>query len=207
LSRTYQRRYWSLVFRFAAKVKVLGVPVGTLFAEHPRSELFSKTRAALALISEFDPRQLHRLQRLVAGIFIFDETGPLGAWMRGPKLIRLNEAYIASLDTTDADVAATIVHETMHAWLEARGFEYRAERRRRMEAICFRAEAAFARRLPDGEALGNYYEERAAEVLAQSDGDWSDVAFLEMHVARLRALNMPEWVVEWFARRGGRRAA
>jgi hypothetical protein len=207
LSRTFQRHYWSLVFRFAAKEQVAGVPVATLLPERPRLELAAKSRAALGLIAEFDPRQLRRLKQLVAGVFIFDDTGPVGAWMREPRLIRLNEKFVAAPDTADAEVAATIVHETTHAWLEARGFVYRADRRRRLEAICFRAEAAFARRLPDGSALANYYEERAAGVLAQSDADWSDAAFHASDVARLRALHAPEWIVEWIARRRGRRAA
>jgi hypothetical protein len=185
----------------------VGVPVGTLLPEYPRKELVAKARAALQLVAEFDPRQLDRVRQLVAGVFIFDDTGPLGAWMSGPRLIRLNEKFVAAPDTSDAEVAATIVHETTHAWLEAQGFEYRAERRRRIEAICFRAEAAFARRLPDGAALASAYEERAARVLAQLDSDWSDAAFLAKDSARLRALQVPEWVVEWYVRRRSRRAA
>ena len=207
LSHTFQRRYWTLVFRFATKERVAGVPVGTLLSEHPQRELMAKTRAAVALIAELDPRQLDRLKRLVAGVFVFDETGPLGAWMEGPRLIRLNEAFIAAPDTSIAEVASTIVHETTHAWLEARGFAYQADRRRRIEAICFRAGAAFARRLPDGAALATDYEERAAGVLAQSDRDWSDAAFLERGSARLRALYVPEWFVQWYVRRWNRRAA
>ena len=96
----------------------------------------TRTRAALNLIAEFDSRQLNRVRRLTAGIFIFDDTGPLGAWIGGPRLIRLNEAYVALPASTDAEVAPTILHETTHAWLEARGFAYRVEHRRRIEAIC-----------------------------------------------------------------------
>jgi hypothetical protein len=195
------------VFRLAKKERFAGVPVGTIAPEYPRNELIGKTRAALDLLAEFDPRSLHRLRRLVAGVFIFDETGPWGAWMRGPRLIRLNERYVAAPATTDADVAATIVHETTHAWLESLGFTYRAERRPRIEAICHRAEAALARRLPNGAALASYCEERAAAVLSQSDADWSDAAFLKKDATRLRALYVPEWLVEWYVRRRSRRAA
>jgi hypothetical protein len=186
---------------------VAGVLVGTLLPEYPRRELVAKARAALGLFAEFDPRQLRRVGQFVAGVFIFDDTGPVGAWMREPRLIRLNEKFVAALDTTDAEVAATIVHETTHAWLESRGFAYRADRRRRIEAICFRAEAAFARRLPDNSALVSHFEKRAADVLGQSDSDWSDDAFHASEVARLRALHAPDWVVEWIARRRSRRAA
>jgi hypothetical protein len=207
LSQTYQRRYWTLVFRFAAKEHLCGVTVGTLLPLHPRSELLARTRAAIEIIARFDPRQHDRLKRLVAGVFIFDETGALGEWQRGPRLIRLNEAFVAAPDTTDAQVAGTIVHETTHAWLEARGFTYRVERRRRIEAICYRAEAAFARRIPDGIELVSYYEERAKQVLTQTDGEWSDAAFLARDMARLRALSFPEWLVKWFVRHRRRRAA
>jgi hypothetical protein len=207
LSQTYQRRYWGLVFRFARKERVAGVLVGTLFPKLPRTQLVTRTRAALNLIAEFDSRQLDRLRRLTAGIFIFDDTGPLGAWMRAPRLIRLNEAYVAAPATTDAEIAATIVHETTHAWLEARGFAYRAERRRRIEAICYRAEASFVRRLPEGSVLASEYEECRARVLAESDDHWSDAAFYEKNMARARALGVPEWLLAWSARRRKRRAA
>jgi hypothetical protein len=183
------------------------VLVGTLFPELPRTRLMTRTCAALNLIAEFDPRQLDRLRRLTAGVIIFDDTGPLGEWMREPRLIRLNEAYVAAPATMDSEVAATIVHEVTHAWLEARGFAYRLEHRRRIEAICYRAEAAFARRLPEGAALASKYEERRARVLAQADDDWSDAAFYEKTLVRARALGAPECLLAWSARRRKRRAA
>jgi hypothetical protein len=207
LSQSFQRRYWNLVFSFASKVPLAGVPIGTLLPQHPRSELLAKMRAAVELIAKFDPAQLDRFQRHVRHVLIFDLPGALGTWVRGPKLILLSEAFVAASDSSDAEVAATIVHETTHAWMEARGFVYQAERRRRIEAICYRAEAKFARRLPDGEALASSYDERAARVLAQSDSDWSDAAFLEKDLARLRTLYIPEWLAERFLRRKTRRVA
>ena len=206
LNRNYQRHYWNLVFRLASRERVAGIIIGTLLPLFPRDRLLAKTSAALELIAQFDPRQFDRLRHLAGGIFIFDETGSLGTWLRGSRLIRLNEAFVAAPDTTDAEVAGTIVHETTHAWLEARGFAYHAERRRRIEAICYRAEAAFARRLPDGATLANYYEERAKDMLAQTDDELSDAALLARDVARLRTLGSPEWFVKWLAQRRSRAA-
>ena len=204
---TYQRGYWGFVFRFAAKDMLAGICIGTLLPQFPRRTLLAKTRAALELIADHDPRQFARLNQLAAGIFIFEKPGTLGTWLHGPKLILLSEEFIGTPENTDAAVACVIVHETTHAWLEARGIRYRPERRRRIEAICYRAEAAFARRLFDGAALQEHYEERAKDVLAQGDEDWSDAAFLVNDATRLRSLGVPEWLVEWFVRYKARRAA
>jgi hypothetical protein len=204
LIQAYRRHYWGALFRFASKEQLAGVTVGTMFPEHPRSALVAKMRAALAMIAEYDLRALNRLQRLVTGVLVFDTIGTLGTWIEPPKLILLNEAFVAAPDTTVAQVAATIVHETTHAWLEARGFAYREERRRRIEAICCRAQAAFARRVPDGLALAIYYQERSAAILDQRDDAWSDSALVARDAARLRALHVPQWFVRlygWMSRR------
>ena len=178
--------------------------VGTFFPEHPQSALVAKMRSTLELIAKYDPRQLNRLHRFVSGVLLFELIGSLGTWVEPPKLILLNEAFVAAPETTDAQIAATIVHETTHAWLEARGFAYGAGRRRRIESICYRVQATFARRLPDGFALASYYEERSAGVAAQSDDEWSDSALIAREAARLRALHVPQWFVRlygWLTRR------
>src|SRR2546427_9194317 len=48
-----------------------------------------------------------------------------------------------SPQTSAARLASTLVHEATHARLDRLGFRYAAERRARIEGICFRREIAF----------------------------------------------------------------
>ena len=138
-----------------------------------------------------------------------DSLTPGGEWERNTGFILLPEHRAA---VPDVRLAATLVHEATHAWLEAAGFEYAPARRARIEAICFRAEAAFYRRLPEAndfarEEFVRYAEERAAQVRSQPLSHWTESAFRARTIARMRALGAPHWVVKVAERLAARRAA
>ena len=160
----------------------------------------AKCEAALELIRVHAPRQFGRLNRYSDGILVLGDAGPLGAWMRSARLIRLGQHFILRADTQPAHVAGTIIHETTHAWLEHLGFRYSPGRRQRIEAICYRSEAAFARQLSGGDALASYYEACAQTVLQQGDDEWSDRAFRTHAIRELRELGTPDWLVDAVAR-------
>jgi hypothetical protein len=198
-----------LIFRMSKRRVCERVEIGTLLLEREaRESIENKVSAALSLLALHDTRQLDRLRAHVAGILIFGTTQwEVGSWNRKARLLKLKESYVLDENVEPISIAATIVHETTHAWLEYLGFTYDPARRQRIEAICFRAEAAFARRVPDGDVTAKDFEERAAKILAEPPEAWADKAFADRAATELRALGIPKWIVDWLLRFRNRRVA
>jgi hypothetical protein len=198
--KSVYRFFWRCLLLSARRRTVHGIKVGVLLPTVSAEELFSKVAAALDLLRDHGPRQLARMRRLVSGVLVFGSVGPDGEWHREVRLILLSEPNVAKSDTHPAHVACLLVHEISHAWLEHRGCEYVSGRRRRIEAICCRAAARLARRIPGGNELGGYYEVRAQQILSQSGDDWSDAAFRKRAVGNLHILGAPTWLMRFMER-------
>lgn len=203
-TRAFTNRFWRWLFRRAAKRVIGGIEVGILWrAEKGRDRLFQKVAEALSLIHEHDPRCLSRLRAHADGVLVFGSRGYLGTWVPGARLVVLKEAYAASVSTSPEDLASTLVHEGAHAWLDSRGFQYTADCRVRIEAICFRSELAFARRLPNPRDLIG----RAERQLARDPEYWTDGEFRQRAASRLRELGVPAWLVRLMGWLAGHRTA
>src|SRR5262249_733466 len=130
--------------------------------------LFDKIREALELVRSHDARAFRELLEHTSGIIVFGTTGGDAAerW-REAALIVFHSESGANTTTTARALAVIFVHETTHAWLERRGFDYTADRRARLERICDRRALRLARRIPDSEDLVNWleHEPRPAEEL------------------------------------------
>ena len=70
--------------------------------------------------------------------------------------------------------AAVIIHELTHARLDALGFDYREERRARIERICLRASRRFLEKLPPSDSRTAAIEE-IDEFLTFDSGVWRAV--------------------------------
>jgi hypothetical protein len=113
------------------------------------------------------------------------------------SMCQLCESWLASDSTTVAQVALTLVHEGVHARLCRLGFAYDDTRTRfRIERVCVRGEAAFARRLPDSTCVGAQVEQ---EMLDMSGSEFTDAAFANRRVSALRELGAPSWIIRWAA--------
>jgi hypothetical protein len=119
---------------------------------------------------------------------VFERPHIAGMWRREERFILVEKSFAERADVSSLRVAATLVHEATHAWLEARGVEYSASRRRRIEAICYRAQAAFAQRAGGSTELVSSYAERAEAILAEPDSAWDDAALVERSLRQLDAL-------------------
>jgi hypothetical protein len=168
--------------------------------------LFAKLGEAVSILKTFSP--YHHLQ-LSGGIrvLVIGTVGPWGVWHNHSRMIQLQETWVTARDTHPVHVAATLVHELTHAWLDHRGVKYVAHRRRRIEAICYRAQARFVGRIPESAELRQYYLDRAAAVLNQSDDQWSNEAFRERDMELLAQMNTPAWIIRFLRRRDGDRTA
>jgi hypothetical protein len=155
---------------------------------------FNKVEEALLLIKTYAPVRFGRLQQDVGCIFAMGSRDwTCGTWREELRMCELDNDYVLSTDTTAVDVASTIVHEAMHARLRRWGFGYEEQHRARIERICFKAERAFAHRLPDGELLIHAAQRQIAR--AYDSTIWSDVAFLQNNFQALRSLGCPEWAI------------
>ena len=196
--------YWRWIFRLATRQYYRGIPVGLLWQEaSEQAEILSKIDAALGLIARYDPRRLDRLVHDARGILVIGTVGGIGTWTRDARLVRLREDYVLDTSTSSAHLASTLVHEGTHAWLCRLGFGYEDHRRARIEAICYRSEIAFARRLPEGEMLVPDLE----KALTLDPAYYSTKMQREQTFKDLRTLGAPQWLVRLLSFASGKRAA
>lgn len=171
--------------------RVRGLLVRHLATTEPESDLeIPKLLAALHLIADRDPIRFARLSRDLRGVAIAGASGNLAQYHHSVRCCVLSHDYLRDETTTPSDVAATIVHEATHARLMLAGFGYEPAIRERIEHICFKAEIAFAERLPDASEIVSRVERQ----LARDPSIWTDAERRKRTVAWMRQLGAPEWL-------------
>ena len=178
-----------LTLTLAAQRSFYGVDVRLfVLGVADRDIAWDKVGHGLRLLQQYDPRAFARLRELVDIVLVEEKFGALHAqWLREDRLISFDHAFIRAADTGPFQIAATLAHEVAHAWLESVGFEYRPERRARIEAICYRSMAAFMRRVPNASEWADYYERLAAWALSVGAEGWSDRAYRERQLGAHKA--------------------
>ena len=196
-----RRLYWALLFRLSRRRTIADIEIGVLLPDTAHKALIDqKIDAAFKLLAAYGRKYLARAQELADGILLFGTVGPLGSWNKEARLIRISQDFIVADDTKPVHVAATMVHESTHAWLDHRGFVYTPERRARIEAICYRAQSTFAAKVPGCEQVALEYEEHALLVLEQPDDEWSDEAFHLRAAEHFIELGVPRRLAKWLSR-------
>lgn len=107
-------------------------------------------------------------------------------------MCELEDNFVRAEDTSVAQIASAIVHEATHARLMRLGFGYEEPKRLRIEHICFGAQQAFARRLPDGKELVKEVEETQAYY---GEAYFSDAGQRDAIREGLRTLGVPKWII------------
>lgn len=107
-------------------------------------------------------------------------------------MCELQDEFVRGENTSAAQIASVIVHEVTHARLMHLGFQYDEPKRLRIEHICFSAQRAFLRRLPDSEELTREIEETEAYY---GDAHFSDAGRREADLEGLRKLGVPKWMI------------
>ena len=173
-----RRAYWHGLFRLSRRQTLAGVEVRVFLPDAAKSaEIDAKIAEAFRLLDQYGPKHLARIQRLADGVILLGTIGALGSWNRDARRIRVSQDFITASDTKPVHIAATLVHEATHAWLDQLGIKYEPARRARMESVCYRAQSAFARKVPESEHAVAEYDACAQLVLEQPDEEWSDAAF------------------------------
>jgi hypothetical protein len=167
------------------------------------AHVFARLDAALGLIEQYQPWNFRRLRRDFAQIVV--RRYPCrGAYFPAERTCLVELTFSVNPSFSEAQVAATILHEAMHARLDRMGVAYAPESAARHERFCRRAEIEFGQAVPGGEPV----VDRALVSLAGADAevapviDWA-VANRRVAEADLAALQAPEWLKRVAARRRG----
>jgi len=184
---------------------VRGVPVRVVNTrgDIESDAVFGRIDAALSLIERYDPRRFRRFQRDTS-VLTVSRYPCRGAYLSQSRTCIVELTFAVNPAFTPGQIAATIVHEGMHARLYAMRVAKGGDRAAREERICREAEIAFGRAIPDGAAV--IY--RAETTVALPDEeiafkvDWQE-AHRRVVQADIDALDLPKWLKRWIARRRG----
>jgi len=184
---------------------VRGLPV-TLINTRPdidSEDVFARLDAALELIERHQPSHFRRMHRDFARIQV--RRFPCrGAYFPDTRICLVELTFVVNRQFTPTQVAATILHEAMHARLDNAGVKYDPAGAAKHERFCRRAEVEFGMLAPDGAPV----VERALASLASADDevapviDW-ELAGRRVDAADLSALSAPDWMKRAIARRAG----
>lgn len=166
-------------------------------------QVFNRLDAALGLVERYQPSHFRRMHRDFACIQV--RRFPCrGAYFPETRICLVELTFVVNPEFTPTQVAATILHEAMHARLDNAGVKYESTSAAKHERFCRRAEVEFGMLAPDGAPV----VERALASLASADDevapaiDW-EIAGRRVAAADLEALDAPPWMKRAIARRAG----
>jgi hypothetical protein len=149
-------------------VRGFSVAVDNTRPDIETSVVVARLDEALGLIEATQPHRLRHLRRDLNG-FLIVRYPCRGAFFPDDRVCMTELTFLARTDITAAPVAASIVHEGMHARVHAACRSGEARDRANEERICRRAELDFGRALPP--QLGAPVIERALASLELDDQD------------------------------------
>jgi len=116
------------------------------------SDVLARIDGALELIERYQPWTFRRMRRDFARIL--SQRYPCrGAYIPAERTCLVELTFTVNPEFTLPQVAATILHEAMHARLDRMGVRGERVSRAREERFCRRAEIEFGRLVPNGEKI------------------------------------------------------
>ena len=158
-------------------VRGLAVELYNTRSDIASEHVFARLDEALGLIERYQPWHFRRLARDFSRIVV--RRFPCrGAFFPESRTCLVELTFTVNSGFTAAQVAATILHEAMHARLDNAGVVYRDDSKAKHERFCRKAEIEFGLVVPGGEAI----LERALGTLDLEDHevapdiDWAEAA-------------------------------
>ncbi len=166
-----------------------GVPVWFLNERDDidNAQLESRFIEAVALIGRYMPRNLRRLRRDVQCIWV-KRWPNRGVFFHDTRIMVIDTTFVVNPTFTLAQVAATILHEGVHARVTAMRVDRRHTNIADEERMCRRAEIAFGEQAPGGAPV----VARAREILGLSDAEVAPGIDIAVAEAKLRDLRRTE---------------
>jgi hypothetical protein len=158
--------------RVFSRHEVRGIPVlvGNTRPDIDTADVVARLERTLELIERYVPHHFRHLKRDFDYIVV-KRFACRGAYFHEQHACLVELTFTVNPEFSDAEVAATILHEAMHARLHRLGFPLEMEDRARQERFCRRAEIEFGLLVPNGERV----VERARWSADQSDEDVAPV--------------------------------
>ena len=133
---------------------IRGVPV-TVLNTRPdidTESVFARLDGALGVIERYQPHRLRRFRRDVSGIIV-KRFACRAAFFGDTRQCLIELTFAGEGKFTDAQVAASIVHEGVHARLLAMGLAGHPGCQAREERLCRKAELDLGLAVPGAEAV------------------------------------------------------
>jgi len=133
---------------------LLGIPVvvNNTRPDIRTPDVLTRLDRSLRLIRDYTPHYFRHLQRDFDHIVV-QRFACRGAYFHEQRACLVELTFTVNPDFSDAEVAATILHEAMHARLDALGFPLEMDDRARQERFCRRAEIELGRLVPQGDRV------------------------------------------------------
>jgi hypothetical protein len=165
---------------------LLGIPV---VVENTRPDIdtdrvLDRIERCLGLIRQYVPHHFRHLQRDFSYI-VSKRFACRGAYFHNERACLIELTFCVNPSFSDAEVAATILHEAMHARLDNLGFPLEMEDRARQERFCRRAELEFGALVPGGEKV----IDRARETIELADEEVAPVIDPQLAAERIAAVD------------------
>ena len=156
--------------------------------------VFRRAEAVIERVRQYQPWRLAHIRRDIAGIVVM-RYACRAAYFPDQRVCMLELTFMANEQFSDSQVAASFVHEGMHARLDRLSAKYGvtpfSEARARHERICRRAELDFGLAVPDGAPV----VQRAVESMRLADEEvaptieWGEAERRIAEVDRAQALS------------------
>jgi hypothetical protein len=118
--------------------------------------VFRRAEAVIERVRQYQPWRLAHIRRDIAGILVI-RYACRAAYFPDQQVCMLELTFMANEQFSDSQVAASLVHEGMHARLDhlarTHGITPFDAARARHERICRRAELDWGHAVPDGEPV------------------------------------------------------
>lgn len=180
-------RRWALTrLRETHEVRGFRVVLDNTRPDIDSGAVLARLGEALDLIARHHPWRLAHLRRDIAQLWVARQPFR-GAFYPAESTLLVELTFLARTDIGPATIAATIVHEGVHARIHARGLGPASRAPAREERICRRAELAFGRALPP--EAGAPVVERAEASLALADEEVAPAIDPAEAMRRLQAVD------------------
>src|SRR5947208_16581306 len=121
------------------EVRGLPVIVDNTRPDISTTDVVARLERSLALIERYVPHHFRHLRRDFASIIV-QRFACRGAYFHEQRACLVELTFTVNSDFSDAEIAATILHEAMHARLHTLGFPLEMVDRARQERCCRRPE-------------------------------------------------------------------